>query len=458
MKKNAGLLFIFCLCVITAVAQKPVIIDGRFTGNKPAEVKLCKVANGVSLVIATAQSNNKGKFGFRFFPEYEGLYVVGTGSTLSPVGNYKFWLKEGDQLSITLTDSSYALSGLNNTKENQALTEWYKLLGPLMWKSFYFNRVNSTYVDFFPELQQVLANQKGLMKRTGNTGNRKFDAALKNMINLDIAYAAVNFLYTPRSAHPDKEELPEYYETISANKLFPVAASAYQYPWGNRAFGLLLMKDQLNSGQHFMNGPAGMEQFFSFIKSDTLKGDFALEQMGRLQDFGDYLAYKEVAEKYILTDAQKERDFQIESALATHKPGSRGYEFKFEDKEGKMIAFSDLKGKVVLVDMWATWCKPCREEIPHLKKLEEEMKGKDIAIVSISVDEETDKDKWKQMVKDQQLGGIQLFAKGTKEMVRYYQIVGIPRFLVFDKQGNIVSVDAPRPSSPELKALLEQYL
>lgn len=458
MKKKPGLFLILCVSVITVMAQKPVIIDGRFTGNKPAEVKLFKVSNGVTRVIATAQSTSKGKFGFRFFPEYEGLYVVGTGSTISPAGNYKFWLKNGDQLSITLTDSSYALSGLNNTKENQALTEWYKLLGPLMWKSFYFNRVNSTYVDFFPELQQVLTTLKSGMKRTGNTGNRKFDAALKDMINLDIAYAAVNFLYTPRSAHPDKEELPEYYETISANKLFPLAASAYQYPWGNRAFGLLLMKDQLNSGQHFMNGPAGMEQGFSFIKSDTLKGDFALEQMSRLQDFGNYLEHKNIAEKYILTDAQKEKDFQIESALATLKPGSRGYEFKFEDKDGKMTAFSDLKGKVILVDMWATWCKPCREQIPYLKKLEEEMKGKAIAIVSISVDEETDKDKWKQMIKDQQLGGLQLFANGWTDMTKYYKISGIPRFLVFDKEGNIVSVDAPRPSSPELKALLEQYL
>jgi thiol-disulfide isomerase/thioredoxin len=119
---------------------------------------------------------------------------------------------------------------------------------------------------------------------------------------------------------------------------------------------------------------------------------------------------------------------------------------------------NDLKGKVVLIDVWATWCAPCKVEIPHLKKMEEEFKGKDVAFVSISVDVEKDKEKWRMMVEKDQLGGTQLYAKGWSEITKYYDITGIPRFMVFDKEGKIVSPDSPRPSQPELKVMLEETL
>ena len=117
------------------------------------------------------------------------------------------------------------------------------------------------------------------------------------------------------------------------------------------------------------------------------------------------------------------------------------------------------KGKVVLVDVWATWCGPCKVEIPHLKKLEEEMKGKNVEIISLSTDDPKDKAKWLKMIKDENLGGTQLFAGGpSNEFSQYYKVNTIPRFLVFDKQGKIVTVDSPRPSNPELKTLLEKEL
>lgn len=106
-----------------------------------------------------------------------------------------------------------------------------------------------------------------------------------------------------------------------------------------------------------------------------------------------------------------------------------------------------MKGKVVLVDIWATWCQPCRVELPHLKALEESMKGKNVEFVSISVDVEKD-----------QLGGTQLYAAGWSEITKFYNINSIPRFLVFDQEGKIVTVDAPRPSQPALKQLLEETL
>ncbi|MGN6510817.1 MAG: TlpA family protein disulfide reductase, partial [Chitinophaga sp.] len=135
--------------------------------------------------------------------------------------------------------------------------------------------------------------------------------------------------------------------------------------------------------------------------------------------------------------------------------GGPAVDFTYPDLKGKQTSLSDFKGKVVLVDVWATWCGPCKGEIPHLKKLEKEMHGTDVVFMSVSVDVEKDHQKWKDFVASEELGGVQLFASGWSDIAKFYNIKGIPRFMVFDKKGNIVSTDAPRPSSKELKLLLE---
>ena len=123
-----------------------------------------------------------------------------------------------------------------------------------------------------------------------------------------------------------------------------------------------------------------------------------------------------------------------------------------------MTSLTDFKGKVVLVDVWATWCGPCKAEIPHLKKMEEDMRNQDVVFMSVSVDEQKDFQKWKDFVAKEELKGVQMFAAGWSDIAKNYNIKGIPRFMVFDKKGNIVTIDSPRPSSKELKLLLENEL
>ena len=136
----------------------------------------------------------------------------------------------------------------------------------------------------------------------------------------------------------------------------------------------------------------------------------------------------------------------------------------YENFAGGNMSLSDLKGKYVYMDIWATWCGPCIREIPSLKNIEKQYEGKNIEFVSISVDEgrgykgdaaEAYKG-WKKMVAEKELGGIQLMAdRGfNSEFIRKYQINGIPRFILVDPNGNIVSADAPRPSN---SALIELF-
>ncbi|MDO9273948.1 MAG: redoxin domain-containing protein [Lutibacter sp.] len=130
----------------------------------------------------------------------------------------------------------------------------------------------------------------------------------------------------------------------------------------------------------------------------------------------------------------------------------------YENFKGGKTSLADLKGKYVYIDVWATWCAPCKAEIPFLKSLEKEFMGKNIQFVSISVDKPEAHETWKQMVADEQLGGIQLYADNNFEsqFILDYGINAIPRFILIDGAGNIVDADAPRPSDPKLKELFTE--
>ncbi len=129
----------------------------------------------------------------------------------------------------------------------------------------------------------------------------------------------------------------------------------------------------------------------------------------------------------------------------------------YENNMGGTTSLDDLKGKYVYIDVWATWCGPCKAEIPYLKKIEKAYHGKNIEFVSISLDKIADHDKWKQMILDEELGGIQLLADNNFEsaFAKDYYIKGIPKFILLDPNGFIVDANAPRPSNEALIELFE---
>lgn len=140
--------------------------------------------------------------------------------------------------------------------------------------------------------------------------------------------------------------------------------------------------------------------------------------------------------------------------------GKAAKSFEYENHAGGKTKLEDLRGKYVYIDVWATWCGPCRAEIPFLKKVEEKYHGKKIEFVSISVDVDKDHEKWKKFVTDKQLGGIQLFADKNwmSDFITSFGINSIPRFILLDPDGKVVSADAARPSDANLVAQLDKLL
>ncbi|MFE3871294.1 TlpA family protein disulfide reductase [Flavobacterium sp. ZS1P70] len=199
---------------------------------------------------------------------------------------------------------------------------------------------------------------------------------------------------------------------------------------------------------------------------DFLKGldKKKLEDLKRLQNtkldpiFID-LQKKSIDENY--NGVVKYYKMNYEANLAKSKlANTMSPSFNYDNYAGGKTKLEDFKGKYVYIDVWATWCGPCRAEIPFLKKNEEKYHGKNISFVSISVDVQKDIEKWKTLIKDKELGGVQLFADNNwnSQFIKDYGINSIPRFILIDPTGKIVSADASRPSSAELQVQLDALL
>ncbi|MGJ1448076.1 TlpA family protein disulfide reductase [Sphingobacterium spiritivorum] len=446
---TATVLVLLSACLFGQQIAEPVQIKGELK-LKAENVRLFKVTEGRIVEIANTTVAKNGKFGFLFFPDYEGIYVLGTGNESQQMGNYKFYLKGGDQLDVTLTDTTYLLNGNLNSKENRIMKQWTDLTYPLFYKSVCFMKIHSTYVDYFPQQEAIIAKSKTFFKGKVS-GNPKFDKEIKTIMQMDlINYATFFISSSPRTVHPKVEEYSAFYATLKTKELAVNTQKMYNYPYGQQVLSSLVW---INMQQDKVGG-AGLDKILEYVPNDTLKGDIVLEYLAQIKDYKSYKAVTDQFGRYLVTKTQKEKYIDLISPLLTYDPGTYGFDFNFPDKNGNLISFSSLRDKVILVDVWATWCGPCKAEFPYLKQLEKDVEGKPIQIVSISVDDDEDKNKWLEMIKKESLGGIQLFGGSNDDFSNYYKITSIPRFLVFDKEGKIVSTDAPRPSDPKLKELL----
>lgn len=134
------------------------------------------------------------------------------------------------------------------------------------------------------------------------------------------------------------------------------------------------------------------------------------------------------------------------------KPGRPSPALEASDVDGKVWTLDDFKGKYVYIDLWATWCNPCKRELPYLVQLEEKFAGANIVFVGLSTD--GNKENWEKMVRNG-MPGVQLYLGPRSSFQQAYNVQGIPRFILLDKEGKIISNDMSRPSSDETVQVLE---
>ena len=126
------------------------------------------------------------------------------------------------------------------------------------------------------------------------------------------------------------------------------------------------------------------------------------------------------------------------------------------DEKNQPVNLSMLRGKYVVIDVWATWCEPCLRQAPIFASLSEKYRNSPITFLSISTDE--DLNAWQQHIKRKKNRVIQWRAINKFTMEKFYGINAIPRFILLDPDGNFVNANLPQPQNPNFEVLLRQVL
>lgn len=138
---------------------------------------------------------------------------------------------------------------------------------------------------------------------------------------------------------------------------------------------------------------------------------------------------------FLIVFLREERDSTLKTAEPI-QPGLEMPNFTFPDINGKEVSLSDHRGKVVLVNVWATWCPPCRQEMPSMQSLYEKFKGENFEILAVSIDSEG-REAVAPFMRKMNLTFPALLDPG--ETIRsLYGITGVPESFIIDKQGILV--------------------
>ncbi len=123
-------------------------------------------------------------------------------------------------------------------------------------------------------------------------------------------------------------------------------------------------------------------------------------------------------------------------------PGKISPDFTQPKSDGKLLKLSDLRGKVVLIDFWASWCGPCRKENPNVVKIYQKYADKGFTILSVSLDK--DKNAWLEAIKKDNLSWpnhVSDLKSWSNEAAQLYQVSGIPFTVLVDKEGKIIKTN-----------------
>lgn len=162
-------------------------------------------------------------------------------------------------------------------------------------------------------------------------------------------------------------------------------------------------------------------------------------------DFVENNPYLEFDEK-VLTAYQKAR----RTSIGTNAP-----DFSMTADDGKLISLSDYKGKVIYLNFWASWCRPCMNKMTEMKQAQTELEEQGIVVLNVSFDRQ--KDTWQQTITDREFGGIHLFAEGNidSDIATLYDIDAIPQYFIINRRGQFANKPL-KYSISEIKTALEE--
>lgn len=391
-----------------------------------------------------------------------GVFIFSSGRLKIP-----FFIKPGQKVELSANAKKphdIQFSG-DNIQENQYLlihSDFKKTLPDNNYAAFYTQNESDFIKGVEERTQELVRHSQDYQKING-----VFDSDFSDLLALDITFESALI----------KMNYPEYYQFFLPDSTL-VLSETYDSFLQNIDTD---DSDQLSVPNYHEFLPVFLDftarrdtssqqvsyNLKKYKKIDPLFSDNEVRSVLYLQLAEDMIStsiddFNEIYDDFVKKNIQPE--FKVKNLLQGFENkkhllrGQKAPDGIFHTLDARDVSFNDFRGKVLYVDVWATWCGPCIREIPYLEKKQEQYRQRDVVFISISVDEE--KGPWEYMVKDKKLKGQQWYAPGAwqSSLAQDYRITGIPRFIIIDREGHIFNAYAPRPSFDEFDQVMEDVL
>lgn len=283
-----------------------------------------------------------------------------------------------------------------------------------------------------------------------------YKAALDSLSNLDkVSPSVYEYMkvmayvraFNAYNSIPRAQQIPSTSIPFSRDDVLPLPVKVLDNDYASLFYATTqIIRDELPSMPSLLDRLAYLYAEFSnnslrMCVATAIMKDFIFNY-NYSADFDSGLALvKRATEKYAFPPVFVD-EFMKRKSTVVGSPFPEGV--TLVDAEGKIVDMSQFKGKYVYIDLWASWCGPCCKEVPYLKKLEKELKNKDVVFVSVSSD--TNEQAWKGKMKELDMHGHQYLDRDNT-LCDALNVKGIPFFVIYDKAGNLYTYGAMRPSS-----------
>ncbi|WP_316815712.1 TlpA disulfide reductase family protein [Pedobacter nyackensis] len=462
IKKLFAVITYCALNIITAYAAEiKTTINCTVHGPKGSSMNLYALKDGNTTRVGSQQPDANGNCTFNVPEKKEGVYFFAKAGGKSSDYKFVIYLKAGDKKQIDFyleqTSVDYDSCVVNKPNpETAVIQKWTTALNS--YAKSVFVKSDSTYIKY-----SAFEKKAGSFLTANKTSNVFFNNWMKDKVNTDLKYLrAANFFGFGK-------RLNRYYDSSAVVKNFykPLLDKGIVSNPGllRSEHGLDLLNyvfaywefNKRKSGDGLAMAP--FSENLKFITSNEVKAAYLVYKMQPIKTYEDFVKQVQPYKALLIKEEHKAAYQKKYEELYLFAKGTPGYNFELKDVNDKTYTLAGFKGKVVVIDMWAMWCAPCLAEKPVMEKIAHELKDRnDIVFVGVSVDGLNRREIWKGFVKKNGFTSIELLSNATESIQKYYRIEGIPRFLIFDREGKIVSVDAPMPSSGRFKKIVDDAL
>lgn len=470
IREHILILSSFCIMTLLSCSEKATllkkgeaVIAGRVT-NFRGSTRTLKIACGdvVQDIHRTGIIDSLGNFRI----EVE-LYHPQNIQIFFKKGIAKVFLYPSDSIHLEIDEDlfnnerqpSFYISGNGKSVEfSKNIRDYMRFKGE---SEFYPNSNDKSANEFLKILRKEISNRDSVLQIFCT--NNKVTSDFKKWATRDIRYRVANYLIVYRVSH-----LQGYDGTVFDKTLFPVnddeAITTPNYGLHLRHYALskgiwqdtvslrlLSERNRVDAYAHILN---------TIVESETqgLSRDIMCYKImtGLFEEsYEDFVAILDKVEeciecqllKDVLYDKKARYESQTTMNIVTLDSGLN------EEQEITGDFWKELQakysGKVIYVDIWATWCGPCKGEIPYARELHDYFEGENIAFVNLCLS--SDKAEWKQMIIDNNIKGDNYYFNLSQShlLSSRLQFHGYPTYLIIDQQGNLIDKHAPRPSSKD---------